>query len=107
MRDRFAVVTGASAGIGAAIAERLAAHGTHLVLIARNAHKLEEEASRLSRRHGVTVHAFPLDLAAADAPKWLVKTLADQGVEVELLVNNAGVSARGRCSTATRPCCGL
>jgi len=95
MRDKFAVVTGASTGIGAAISERLAAHGMHLVLVARSADKLDEAAARLTRRHGVTVHVLPLDLATADAPKRLVKTLADQGIEVEMLVNNAGASARG------------
>ncbi|MCP2244056.1 hypothetical protein LX86_002786 [Lentzea aerocolonigenes] len=95
MRDRFAVVTGASTGIGSAIAERLAAHGVHLVLVARSADKLEEEAARLSRRHGVTVRALPLDLATADAPTRLAKTLADEEIEVEVLVNNAGVSVRG------------
>ncbi|MEV6823774.1 SDR family NAD(P)-dependent oxidoreductase [Amycolatopsis sp. NPDC051102] len=95
LRDRFAVVTGASTGIGAAIAERLAATGTHLVLVARSAGKLDEAAERLSRRHGVTVRAVALDLAAADAPARLAKTLADEGVEVEVLVNNAGVSVPG------------
>lgn len=95
MRAKFAVVTGASTGIGAAIAERLAASGVHLVLVARDAGKLDEAAERLSRRHGVTVRALPLDLATADAPARLAKTLADEGVEVELLVNNAGVSALG------------
>lgn len=95
MRDKFAVVTGASTGIGAAVAERLAADGMHLVLVARSAGKLEEAAAGLSRQHGVTVRAVPLDLAAADAPTRLAKTLADEGIEVEVLVNNAGVSARG------------
>lgn len=95
MRDKFALVTGGSTGIGAAIAERLAAHGVHLVLVARGADELDEEAARLSRRHGVTVHALPFDLATADAPTRLAKTLADKGIEVEVLVNNAGVSARG------------
>ncbi|MFR0355251.1 SDR family NAD(P)-dependent oxidoreductase [Streptomyces sediminimaris] len=95
LRDRFAVVTGASHGIGAAIAERLAASGVHLVLVARSAGKLDEAAARLSRRHGVTVRALPADLATADAPAQLAKTLADEGIEVEMLVNNAGVTARG------------
>lgn len=95
LRDTFALVTGASTGIGAAVAERLAASGVHLVLVARSADKLGEAAARLSRRHGVTVRALPLDLAIPDAPTRLVKTLVDEGIEVELLVNNAGVSASG------------
>ncbi|HUQ60452.1 MAG TPA: SDR family oxidoreductase [Lentzea sp.] len=95
IRGKFAVVTGASTGIGAAVAERLAASGTHLVLVARDGDKLDETATRLSRRHGVTVRALPLDLATADAPARLARTLADQGIEVEMLVNNAGASARG------------
>lgn len=95
LRDKFAVVTGASTGIGAAITERLAASGAHLVLVARSAGKLDEAAERLSRRHGVTVRAVPLDLATADAPTRLAKTLADEGIEVEMLVNNAGVSTQG------------
>ncbi|MGW3963982.1 SDR family NAD(P)-dependent oxidoreductase [Amycolatopsis sp. NPDC005003] len=95
MRAKFAVVTGASTGIGAAVAERLAAAGMHLVLVARSAGKLDEAAARLSRRHGVTVRAVALDLAAADAPTRLAKTLAGEGIEVEVLVNNAGVSTQG------------
>ncbi|MEU4872066.1 SDR family oxidoreductase [Streptomyces sp. NPDC021608] len=95
LRDKFAVVTGASHGIGAAIAERLAASGVHLVLVARDAGGLDEAAARLSRRHGVTVRALPADLATAEAPTRLAETLADEGIEVEMLVNNAGVSTRG------------
>lgn len=95
MRDKFAVVTGASTGIGAAIAERLATSGANLVLVARSAAKLDEAAADLRRRHGVTVRSLPADLATADAPARLAKTLADEGIEVEMLVNNAGVSARG------------
>lgn len=89
MRDEFAVVTGASTGIGAAITERLAASGMHLVLVARSADKLDEVAARLSRRHGVTVRALPVDLATTDAPARLAKALADEGIEVEMLVDNA------------------
>ncbi|OLR92756.1 SDR family NAD(P)-dependent oxidoreductase [Actinokineospora bangkokensis] len=95
LRDTFALVTGASTGIGAATAERLAASGAHLALVARSADKLDDLAARLTRDHGVTVRTFPLDLAAAAAPTRLVKELADAGVEVEVLVNNAGVSDGG------------
>jgi len=95
LRDKFAVVTGASYGIGTAIAERLAASGMNLVLVARSADELDEAAARLSRRHGVTVHALPADLATADAPARLAEALADRGIEVEMLVNNAGVATQG------------
>jgi uncharacterized protein len=92
MRDRTAVVTGATTGIGAEFAERLAGYGAHLVLVARTADRLHAEAERLRAEHGVRVLVVPLDLAAHDAPRVLARTLAQEGVEVEMLVNNAGIT---------------
>jgi short-subunit dehydrogenase len=91
MRGRTAVVTGASTGIGAEIAERLAGYGAHLVLVARTAERLHEAAERLRKEHGVKVLVVPLDLAVPDAPRRLARKLAEEGIEVEMLVNNAGI----------------
>jgi uncharacterized protein len=95
MRGRVALITGASTGIGAAIAERLASNGAHLVLVARTATTLNETAARLREQYGVTAHALPMDLASAGGPQLLAEKLAGQGIDIELLVNGAGASATG------------
>ncbi|WP_030184941.1 SDR family NAD(P)-dependent oxidoreductase [Streptomyces sp. NRRL S-813] len=91
---RAAVVTGAASGIGAAIADRLAGQGRNLVLTGRDAGRLQATAARLRGTHGVTVLSFPLDLSQAGAPSRLVQWLAQEAVEVDVLVNNAGASLR-------------
>src|SRR4051794_33817856 len=95
-----ALVTGAGAGIGAAIAHRLAAQGTHLVLVARDAERLEVAAQRLRAEHGIEVLVVALDLSRQDAPAQLAKLVRDAGVEVEILVNNAAVAAVGSVAEA-------
>ncbi|MFI7684226.1 SDR family NAD(P)-dependent oxidoreductase [Streptomyces griseoaurantiacus] len=90
-----ALVTGAGSGIGAAIAQRLAARGTDLVLVGRDSARLESAARRLRDEHGTEVLTLPLDLSARDAPTLLAKRLRDTGVEIDLLVNNAGVALVG------------
>jgi short-subunit dehydrogenase len=90
-----ALVTGAGTGIGAAIADRLAARGTHLVVVGRDRERLEGAARRLRAEHGVEVLAVPLDLTARDAPARLAGRLAEAGVEVDILVNNAGAALVG------------
>jgi NADP-dependent 3-hydroxy acid dehydrogenase YdfG len=96
LRGRWAVVTGASAGIGAACARRLAARGMHLVLGARRLARLSALADELAARHGVRAEAVALDLAdpaAVDAfAQRAHAAAADAGVH--LLLNNAGF-ARG------------
>jgi uncharacterized protein len=95
IRDRFALVTGGSTGIGFAIAERLAAQGAHLVLVARSSASLDEAATRLVEQYGVTVHCIPVDLASYGAPRQLAEKLAADGIEIEMLVNSAGLSTQG------------
>ncbi|MGZ4631174.1 MAG: SDR family NAD(P)-dependent oxidoreductase [Actinomycetes bacterium] len=85
-----ALVTGASSGIGRAYAERLAADGYDLVLVARRRERLDELAAALETTHGVAVEPVVVDLAEADA----VAALADRLMSspVDLLVNNAGLA---------------
>lgn len=86
---RTALVTGASTGIGAVVAERLAKRGLHVHAVARDAQRLDE----LARATGCTPHAVDITDTAA-------LTGALDGLEIDLLVNNAGVSRTGNILTA-------
>jgi hypothetical protein len=92
---KWALVTGASAGIGLALAEELAAGGTHLVLTARRIDRLQRMAADLSAKHGIKVEVFASDLTRSEAPSEILGFTNGKGIEVELLVNNAGFGAFG------------
>lgn len=94
-KGKWALVTGASAGIGAALAEELAAGGTHLVLTARRKSRLEELAQRLRARHAIQTEIVAADLAQPVAPEELYRFTQQKGIEIELLVNNAGFGQYG------------
>jgi uncharacterized protein len=91
----FALVTGASAGIGAAFARELAARGNNLVLSARRLDRLEELATALRSRHGVAVEVIAIDLAEPDSAERLVAELDRRGIAVDMLINNAGYGVTG------------
>ncbi len=92
----FAVVTGGSDGIGLAIAERLAARGQAVLLVARRADALQAAAERIRRAFPmVRVETLPLDITALNAPQIIDQALADAQGELDLLVNSAGVGLAG------------
>jgi uncharacterized protein len=90
-----ALVTGASSGIGVALAKELARHGHDLVLSARSQAPMEALAEEL-RSLGAAATVIPGDLAKAGAAAALVAELRARGLEIEVLVNNAGLGAFGR-----------
>jgi NAD(P)-dependent dehydrogenase (short-subunit alcohol dehydrogenase family) len=91
LRGRSALITGASKGIGLAIAQSLAAEGVNLHLAARTEATLRQVADEISKRHGVAVDIHPADLADAEA----VKRVAADCAGVDILVNSAGAIPRG------------
>jgi len=90
-----ALVTGASAGIGAAFAQALAARGCDVVLSARRADRLHALARELSMKYGVDAQVLVADLAAPDACEKIARELALRGLRVDFLVNNAGYGVPG------------
>jgi short-subunit dehydrogenase len=92
---KWALVTGASAGIGAALSEELARGRTNLVLTARRRERLEELAQKLVTAHKIQAKIFVADLAEAAAPERVFQFTKEQGIEIELLINNAGFGAYG------------
>jgi short-subunit dehydrogenase len=95
-----ALVTGASSGIGAELAEQLAAAGSDLVLVARRETVLHDLATQLRERHGVRVSVQAADLSEPNAAERLVERVDAEGSTVDLLVNNAGFGLHGDLAEA-------
>ncbi|AWM78363.1 SDR family NAD(P)-dependent oxidoreductase [Phenylobacterium parvum] len=95
MDRRLALVTGASAGIGAALARTLAARGYDLALTARRRERLETLADEVRLRFGVEALVVPEDLAEPAAPARLLAAVEAAGRDVDVLVNNAGYGLPG------------
>ncbi len=98
---RTALVTGASAGIGASFARVLAAHDFDLVLTARREDRLRALAGEITDRHGVAVRVVAADLAEPGAPARLQAEIDQAGLAVDLLVNNAGFGLPGKYAETT------
>jgi len=95
MANSLAAVTGASAGIGAVFARRLAAQGYDLLLIARRGDRLEQLAAELESAHGIHAEACVADLSVA-ADMYRVAARLSAEPRLELLINNAGFGVKGR-----------
>jgi uncharacterized protein len=89
------LVTGASSGIGAELARAFARGGSGLVLTARSVDKLEVLAAELRAKHGVPVRVLTADLGVQEGPSRLLQKLEQEGVQVDVLVNNAGYAGYG------------
>ncbi len=90
-----ALVTGASAGIGRALATEFAANDHDVVLVARRETELKALANDLEDAHGVRAHAIDMDLASVDAANELHEETEDRDVQVDVLVNNVGIGTQG------------
>ena len=100
LKGKTALVTGASSGIGMALAKSLAARGSHLIITARSEDKLNALANEL-RQKGITVHVFAEDLSEAGAAKRLYEQVIGANLKVDLLINNAGYGKWGEFLSET------
>jgi uncharacterized protein len=95
MSSETVLITGASSGIGLELAKLFAADKSNLVLVARSKDKLKTLAEELRTQHGVEAVVLPADLADPAAPQAIFDQLNNQGVKVDVVVNNAGFGAVG------------
>ena len=92
--NKVALVTGASYGIGFAIAKDLASRGAHLILTARSGEKLEALASSI-RSEGGKANVYEADLSVPGSAEEVFKKISSEGIKIDLLVNNAGYGRWG------------
>lgn len=85
------LITGASGGIGAELARRIAADRHDLILVARSAALMQALADELTTKHGISVAVFDIDLTQPNASAELYRQVAEAGLQVDILINNAGV----------------
>jgi uncharacterized protein len=94
-KNQTALITGASGGLGATFAQELAARGMNTILVARSADKLQALATELTAKYQQRNDFIALDLVPAGAAATLANKVAEMGLQVDLLVNNAGFATYG------------
>ncbi len=95
MLNHYVLITGASSGIGYAMAEQLAQSRCPLILVARRIEKLEEMATRFRNHYAIDVIVVPCDLNEFLAPQLLVNVLREKNLRLSALINNAGLGYDG------------
>jgi short-subunit dehydrogenase len=95
LKGQWALVTGASSGFGVDFAHLLAERGANLVLAARTVEPMERLATELQARHGVQTHVVGIDLARPGVGVDLRERLAQAGIAIDVLINNAGYGVYG------------
>lgn len=98
---KVVLITGASGGIGEAIVNRLAERKLNLLLVARNAKKLEQQSLQLAERFGINVQFIASDLSKTGTPERIFEETQKRGLEIEMLINNAGIGSGGEFSSLT------
>jgi short-subunit dehydrogenase len=96
MKKEYALITGASSGIGLAMAQQLANQGYPLILVARRVDRLESLAKDIRARTSVDVRVIPMDLSESDAAARLFEETKRLGLHTEILINNAGYGMQGK-----------
>jgi len=97
-RDSYALVTGASSGIGYELAKLFAKDGKNIVVVARSRDKLEGLKQELEKAHGIKVGVLVKDLSDPQSPQEIFSELEKQSINVDVLVNNAGFAVYGKFS---------
>ena len=93
LKDKVAVITGGSVGIGLAVAEGLAAEGVHVVIVARQAERAHTEAARIAKNFGIRSIGVPADVATAGAIEQVVAATEREFGGADILINNAGTGS--------------
>jgi NAD(P)-dependent dehydrogenase (short-subunit alcohol dehydrogenase family) len=100
LKDKTAVITGGSVGIGLAVAKGLAEEGVHLVLIARDQQRLDEEAAKIAGDYGVEATGIKADVSKGEDIRELVAQIAGKYNGIDILINNAGVGSNEKIMDA-------
>lgn len=95
-KKSYALITGASAGLGKAIAGQLAGRGHNLVLIALPGTGLKEVCSGLEEVHGIVAHCVEADMCGADTPGLIKEFTSSKGIVIDILINNVGIGHGGK-----------
>jgi short-subunit dehydrogenase len=99
----YTLITGASGGIGLALARQLAEKKHNLILVARNAEQLAHLSQQLQARYGVQVTFIVADLARPEAAQQVYRETQTHHWQIDLLINNAGVGSGGEFATLSLP----